>query len=213
MTEHNILKKILKMVISNRRISVREISRKLKVKEDFIRGVVETLRKEGAVEVERKTWKIIKPGPKLLELKTLPEIKILRYLLEKKETTLKKLFNESGLSNEDVQAGIGKLVTSRKIKIEKTDGERIIKISIDSLPKDMLEIEKFIHKLIRDRERKIEEFSDDELEILNKLVSRPKFIEVEEKTDEYVLPTEKTKILLEEEIIKPVVTRLTPDII
>ncbi len=213
MTEYNILKKLLKTVASSRRISVKEISKRLKVKEDFVRGIVETLRKEGAVKIERKTWKIIKPGPKLLELKTLPEIKILKYLLKKRKVTLRTLFSESGLSNEDVQAGIGKLVTSRHIKIEKTDGERVIKVNVDSLPRDMLEIEKFIHKLLQDKERKIEDFSDDELEILNRLVSRPKFIEVEEGTTEYVLPTEKTRVLLEEKIVKPVVTRLTPDII
>ena len=207
------LRRILKTIIYKKKTSVEELAKELKLNEDFLRGIVQTLKKKNAVKVEKKIVRIVKPGKRLVEIGTLPEIVILKYLLKKESGNVKKILKNLELSEDDLKIGIGKLISRKIIKIKKVDEKQIVEKLIDEIPNELNEIDILLKKILREGELEYNELSAEEVETLKRILNRPGFIEIREKVIEYVSPTDEAQETLKKISETPSVTKLTREMI
>lgn len=205
---------LLEEIKKGKKVSIESLADRIGLNEDYIRGFVETLKKSGVVKVEKNVLCTVEAGDRLLHIKTLPEINIFKYIMERDgETELKDIFNDISLPKEDIEAGIGRLVAEKIIKISKFNGRRVVELLRDKLPDKFVIIEKLFNKLLNKKRLRCEELSVRETEILKMLVDRPGFLEIRRKVVENIISTDKIDDVLEKMTEKPIATRLTPEII
>ena len=207
------MKRILEMIIRRKKITVEELAKELKLNEDFLRGVIQTLKKKNAVDVEKEIVRIVKPGKRLIKIRTLPEIAVLKYLLKNESGDLKKIFKNLKIPEDDLKIGIGKLISKKIIKIKKVDEKQVVEKLIDEIPNELNEIDILLKKILRKKELEYSKLSTEEAEALKRILNRPGFIEIREKIVEYVFPTDKAQETLKKISEGPIITKLTREMI
>jgi phenylalanyl-tRNA synthetase alpha chain len=210
-------REILKLIIENEIITLKEISNILKLKEDYVRGIIETLRKKNIIKLKKTMHKIIKPGERLLKIGNMPEIIIFRYLKEREKVKYKDFIHEIGISEEDVKAGLGKLIEKKIIKLDKKNDSLLINLIKTELPEEIKKTEEFLVTLLRKKEIPVEKLDSEKRIILKNLAKRPNFVIIDKKLVENIYLTSKTKEYyenLEKKLEKkPIITQLTPEIL
>ena len=207
------MKRILEIIICRKKITVEELAKELKLNEDFLRGIIQTLKKKNAVAVEKEIVRIVKPGKRLIKIGTMPEIAVLKYLLKNESGDLKKIFKNLKIPEDDLKIGIGKLISKKIIKIKKVDEKQVVEKLIDEIPNELNEIDILLKKILRKKELEYSKLSTEEAEALKRILNRPGFIEIREKIVEYVFPTDKAQETLKKISEGPIITKLTREMI
>jgi phenylalanyl-tRNA synthetase alpha chain len=207
------IKRVLTKIKEAGKVDIRTLSRELDLKEDYLRGVIETLRKEGIVNVSKKTNFFVKPGPKAKKLKTLPEIIIFKLLTSEKEIPLNDLPNLLDIPADDLKAGIGKLVSSKLVKLDKRGGGRTLKLLVKKEPTELAEAEKLLKRILEENMINLKVLTKNDSKILERLSKRPGYIDIERRVTEEIEPTEKIFSYIESTPAKPIITKITPELI
>ncbi|MEM0057070.1 MAG: phenylalanine--tRNA ligase subunit alpha [Candidatus Geothermarchaeota archaeon] len=206
---------VLKVIKDRKAITIEQLSKEVNINEDTLRGLIETLRVSGAVNVKKMVKKRVYAGSRIKEIGDLPEKIILERLvkLEGKIATIDYILNSLGLSKDDAKAGLNRLITNGLAKVIKENGRVLVRLLVEEVPKDYIEASRFLNKLLTSDGVDYELLSEHELKLLNQLSKRPEFIEVKEKTIEYVEYTPKIDELLNKVVGKKLITKLDPQII
>ncbi len=204
--------RLLQEVRSKRQIELDSLAERLKVNIDKLRGIIEELKKKGAIKVSVKVDRIVLPGPRLLSLKGLPEIIIFNILKDFGEVDLDKLKSlVASMETGDFKAGLGKLASQKIISITRSDGKRVVKL-LSRSSRYIDKVNKMV-KLLLDNPNGVDvaKLDSEAKKIINELSKRPGIIIEKEIRKTFVSPGEKLEYVIKE--LGEEITSLTPEII
>ena len=210
---HPLEKKVLRALVERPGgLTLEELAREAGIEIDQARRVIEWLRSRGLLEVEERTrlsYRLGDNGLRAVE-EGLPERRLLEILLlGGGKIDMADLVRKGGLSKDEFDAGIGRLVGSGSIEIE----GRTVKFVKDNI--DSYRYERLLRRIGELDEVFEEQLDEEERAILHELKRRSGYIVPMKHKGVYVrpsLPADELKDLVVEEGIEEI-TALTPEIL
>lgn len=186
-------------------IEITDLAKRLSINVDRLRGYIEEWKKNSIVNVISEIRYRVKPGERLLEYKTLPEIVLLKELLEWGEIDISKAKNKTSVKKEDFNPSLAIILKNGLAKIEKINSRSIINImDKDKALEYIKRKDLLIKSLINEGMREFKNENDIDEELMQ-LLNRPGILELTKRKIEYVIFLKKPEIVissLEKEEIK-----------
>ena len=205
-------KRVLDEVRVRGRVQLSSLAEALNINIDKLRGLVEDLKKRGALKVYSLVRKIVFPGPRLLKYRDLPELIVFRVLSEYGRMRFSELGEVARqVSRDDLNAAIGRLVSKGIARIYSTNGDRVIEL-VDEKHKYVERASKLVELLIRNIEGISYDGLDPSLhELVNEFTKRPGIVDVKEIRESYIEPGVELDAVYKE--LGEEISSLTPEII
>ncbi len=170
----------------NEKIELKELAEILSINIDRLRGFLEEWKKEGYVDISYKSIYIIKPGERLLKYKSLPEIILLKRLIERDRMDLEEARKETRLETDDFNAALAIILKNKLAKIEKSDSRTFLKIIDKKKVLDYIQNKTQILDLLIQRDSVEFEREEDIDQELKELINRPGILHTIRRKIEYV---------------------------
>lgn len=205
-------KRLLNEIREKREVELFTLADHLKINVDKLRGLIEELRKRGALSVSVEADTVVLPGPRLLATGNLPELIIYDKLCDIVETdfsSLQSMFKD--MDPGDLTAGLGKLISKGIVKVTGVGKNKVIKLV--KKRSDYLDgVRKLISGILTSSTGiSVDNFSDYELILLKELLRRPEILHIREIKRTIVKPGDKLDEVFKE--LSEEVSSLTSELI
>ena len=168
------------------KIELKELANALSINVDRLRGHIEEWKRNGDVEVSHKVIYVIKPGRRLIEYKTLPEIILLKEILEKGKLELEKAREEIPIKKDDFNPALAIIIKNGLAKIEKAGSKSYLSIIDEEKVLDYINRKNSkIHSILEKGKLELEnidEVDDD----LKEMIKRPGILEMMKRKIEFI---------------------------
>lgn len=203
---------VIKRLKALDKIELTDLANLLSVKVDRLRGYVEEWKRNDMVNIITETRYQIKPGKRLLEYKTLPEIILLKELLEWGDIDITKAKNKTSIKKEDFNPSLSIILKNRLAKIKKINSRSVISIVDKNKALKYIEGKDLLIKsLINEGIKEFKSEKDIDKDLMQ-LLNRPGILELTKRRIEYVVFKRNPEIIISD-LQKEEIKDLTRDII
>jgi phenylalanyl-tRNA synthetase alpha chain len=207
-------RRVLKTLSHGGKVDVERLADGSGLNVDQVRKAVQGLKDRGLASIQMITRKVLIPGEKagIIAERGLPERILAESLVSLGGASeLRDLRRSVDLDEGDFSAGLGRALENEWIRIERGDGERIVRVTDKVGGRSGEEI--LLEALWRRGEIWEEELDEVSREALKKLLGRPSLVKLKATTEELVELTgrgrlEAETITVEEEFIGPLTSEL-----